>query len=79
MKSEIFFYFLKLGTLGFGGPLSLIAQMQVDLIEKKKWMPHEEFLTALPIIKAMPGPIAFQETRDSNVKIRFSKKHLRFA
>lgn len=57
---EVFFYFLRLGALGFGGPLALIAQMQKDLIYERKWMDEESFRRTFGLIKAMPGPVAFQ-------------------
>lgn len=53
-------YFFYLGILGFGGPFALIAQMQRDLVEEKKWISMEEFRRALVAIKAMPGPLAHQ-------------------
>ena len=57
---EIFFYFLKLGSTGFGGPLAVIAQMQVDLVLEKRWISPQEFRSLFGLIKAMPGPVAFQ-------------------
>lgn len=57
---EVFLYFLRLGSLGFGGPLAVISTIQKDLIENKKWMPQEEFNAVFALIKAMPGPVAFQ-------------------
>ncbi len=57
---EVFLYFLKLGFMGFGGPLALLNSMQRDLIEQRKWMAADVFLRAFSIIKAMPGPVAFQ-------------------
>jgi chromate transporter len=57
---EIFFYFFKLGCLGFGGPLALIAQMQKELVQDKKWLTDEQFNRVFALIKAMPGPVAFQ-------------------
>lgn len=57
---ETFRYFLRLGCLGFGGPLALIAQMQRDLVENRRWIEPEAFARAFSIIKAMPGPVAFQ-------------------
>lgn len=57
---ETIFYFLQLGLLGFGGPLALIAQMQRDWVEKKQWIPLDDFLRCLVVIKAMPGPVAHQ-------------------
>jgi chromate transporter len=56
---EIAIYFLRLGCIGFGGPLSLVAQMQKDLIEERKWIPQQEFVQSLALIKAMPGALAF--------------------
>ncbi len=59
-KTEIFFYFLKLGCIGFGGPVALTAVMQKELVEEKKWLEKSEFNQAFPLIKAMPGALAFQ-------------------
>jgi len=57
---EVFLYFLKLGLTGFGGPLALLSSMQRDLIHQRQWMAPDVFLRAFSLIKAMPGPIAFQ-------------------
>lgn len=57
---ETFFYFLRLGFFGFGGPLALVASMQRDLVDKRRWMNPEEFIRTFALIKAMPGPVAFQ-------------------
>ena len=48
---EVLLYFLKLGFLGFGGPLALIAMMQEELIVRRKWMSEEEFTAVLPLVK----------------------------
>lgn len=58
--SEVFIYFLRLGLVGFGGPLALIAQMQKDLVEEREWISREEFIQVFALIKSMPGPVAFQ-------------------
>ena len=57
---EIFLYFLKLGATGFGGPLAVIAQLHQDLVLEKKWISQDEFRSLFGLIKAMPGPVAFQ-------------------
>lgn len=59
MHLEVFKYFLRLGVLGFGGPLALISSMQRDLVEKRRWMEPQDFNATFALIKAMPGPIAF--------------------
>ena len=56
---EILLYFLRLGCLGFGGPLSLVSMIQKDCIEEKKWLSQDDFQSAFSLIKALPGPIAF--------------------
>ncbi len=57
---EIFFYFLKLGSLGFGGPLAIVAMMQKDLAKDRQWISEDEFRQTFALIKVMPGPVAFQ-------------------
>lgn len=57
---EILKYFLTLGATGFGGPLALVAIMQKDLVDDRKWIEHNEFLQVLALLKAMPGALAFQ-------------------
>ena len=32
------FYFLQLGTFGFGGPIALAGHMEKDLVEERKWV-----------------------------------------
>lgn len=53
-------FFLLLGSTGFGGPLSLIQQMRQHFVEQQKNIPAHTFDQAFTLIKAMPGPIAFQ-------------------
>lgn len=57
---ETFKYFLHLGLTGFGGPLMLIQHMRKHYVYDTKQMTSEEFDQAFTLIKAMPGPIAFQ-------------------
>ena len=53
-------YFLYLGLTGFGGPLVLIQHMRQHYAEKHGKISPVEFDQAFALIKAMPGPIAFQ-------------------
>ena len=59
-RSNLLLYFLKLGAIGFGGPLALISQMQKDLILKHQLLTEEEFDQAMALIKTLPGPVAIQ-------------------
>src|SRR5919112_275445 len=53
-------YFLRLGGLGFGGPIALVGYMQRDLVEERRWFSEKEFQQALAIGQTMPGPLAAQ-------------------
>jgi chromate transporter len=51
--------FLKIGALGFGGPFSLLAIMQKEVVERHKWLSSEEFTQSVGIGTMSPGPIFF--------------------
>ncbi|HEX9487063.1 MAG TPA: chromate transporter [Gemmatimonadales bacterium] len=53
-------YFLKLGTLGFGGPIALAGHMQQDLVEQRGWITPEEYKEGLALAQLAPGPLAAQ-------------------
>jgi chromate transporter len=53
-------YFLKLGTLGFGGPAALVGYMHRDLVVDRGWIDEGEYKLALGLAQIMPGPLAAQ-------------------
>ena len=53
-------YFLKLGAIGFGGPVALVGYMQRDLVERQQWIDDEEYKLGLALAQIMPGPLAAQ-------------------
>jgi chromate transporter len=53
-------YFLKLGAIGFGGPVALVGYMQRDLVERRRWIDDEEYKLGLALAQIMPGPLAAQ-------------------
>src|SRR5438105_11035453 len=57
---EIFWYFLKLGWLAFGGPVGQIGLMHLQVVERQKWIEEEEFVRALNFCHILPGPEALQ-------------------
>lgn len=48
--------FLKLGTIGFGGPAVHIAMMHDEVVIKRKWMSNEYFLDLVGATNLIPGP-----------------------
>src|SRR5258708_34970376 len=57
---EFLRYFLRLGTIGFGGPIALAAAMRRDLVEKRKWISAQEYSEGLAFSQLSPGPLAAQ-------------------
>lgn len=53
-------YFLRLGALGFGGPVALANAMRRDLVEARHWISEEEYENGLALAAACPGPLAYQ-------------------
>jgi len=57
---DIGLYFLRLGALGFGGPVALANYIRADLTEKRRWLTPQEYEEGLAIATACPGPLAYQ-------------------
>src|SRR5262244_2412056 len=57
---ELLFYFLRLGTTGFGGPIALVGYMQRDLVEKRRWISRQDYVEGLALAQLAPGPLAAQ-------------------
>jgi chromate transporter len=53
-------YFLKLGTIGFGGPVALVGFMHRDLVERRRLISEETYRLGLAFAQIMPGPLAAQ-------------------
>jgi chromate transporter len=53
-------YFLKLGTIGFGGPVALVGYMYRDLVESRRWIGDDDYKEGLTLAQLMPGPLAAQ-------------------
>jgi chromate transporter len=58
--SELLFYFLRLGLLGFGGPVALVGQMERELVAERGWLTKEQMREAIAICQSLPGPLAIQ-------------------
>ncbi|MFL5354531.1 chromate transporter, partial [Archangium sp.] len=57
---ELFWYFLKLGWLAFGGPVGQIGLMHLECVERQRWISEEEFVRVLNFCHVLPGPEATQ-------------------
>jgi chromate transporter len=57
---EIVLYFLRLGFLGFGGPVALVGQMERELVADRGWLTKEQMREAIAVCQSLPGPLAIQ-------------------
>jgi chromate transporter len=53
-------YFLRLGALGFGGPVALVGQMERELVGDRGWLTKEEMREVIAVCQSLPGPLAIQ-------------------
>src|SRR3989449_46780 len=53
---EIAILFLKLGTISFGGPAAHIALMEDEVVRRRRWLSHEEFIDLVGATNLIPGP-----------------------
>jgi chromate transporter len=52
---QIFLAFFKIGTFAFGGVYSMIPSFERELVDKRKWITHDEFVESLAIGQMTPG------------------------
>lgn len=57
---EFLLYFLRLGALGFGGPIGLAGHMHRDLVEQRRWISQQDYVEGLALAQLAPGPLAAQ-------------------
>jgi chromate transporter len=55
---EFTLYFLRLGAVGFGGPIALAGYMQRDLVDDRKWISLSDYKEGLALAQLAPGPLA---------------------
>jgi chromate transporter len=58
--SEVVAYFLRLGLIGFGGPVALVGQMERELVVDRKWLGRQQMREAIAVCQSLPGPLAIQ-------------------
>ncbi len=57
---QLVLYFLKLGALGFGGPVALVGYIRRDLVEQRAWFTDADYKEGLALAQLAPGPMAAQ-------------------
>lgn len=55
---SLFTLFLRIGSTAFGGFMALIAVVQNNVVEQRKWLSQEEMLDGVSLATVLPGPVA---------------------
>lgn len=54
----MFWSFFKIGAFTFGGGYAMVPLIEIEVVDKKKWIDKEEFLDTLVIAQSFPGALA---------------------
>ena len=54
----LFLTMLKIGLFAFGGGYAVVALIESELVSKKNWLTHDDFMDMVAIAESTPGPIA---------------------
>lgn len=57
---ELVRYFLRVGLLGFGGPVALVGQMERELVTERAWLTKDQMREIIAVCQSLPGPLAIQ-------------------
>lgn len=56
--SQLFMSFMRIGAFTFGGGWAMISLIEREVVDKKGWIPREEFLDLLAVAQSLPGILA---------------------
>lgn len=76
MYFRLFWAFFKIGAFTFGGGYAMIPLIQREVVDRKKWLEDEEFISMLAIAQSVPGPISLNTAVFVGNKIRGIKGSL---
>jgi chromate transporter len=58
--SELAWVFLRIGCLGFGGPIATMAMMEEEACRRRGWITQAQYNEMYAITKMLPGPASTQ-------------------
>src|SRR4029079_12385312 len=66
----IFLSFLKIGLVGFGGGIPVLAQIRATTVRKRRWITDSEFAEAVALAQSLPGTSAGNSVTYIGVTLR---------
>jgi chromate transporter len=55
---RLFFCFLRIGCISFGGFMSLVSMIETQVVGKRRWLSEEDMLDGIALASLLPGPMA---------------------
>ena len=62
LLAEIYFTFLKLGSVSFGGGYAMISLIEREIVNEKKWVEKEKIIDIFAVSESLPGAIALNSS-----------------
>lgn len=66
----LFLSLLKIGFIGFGGGLAVIAQIRSLMVQQRHWLTEQEFAAGFALAQSLPGTAAGNITAYAGLKLR---------
>ena len=70
LYTEMFLTFAKIGSFTIGGGYAMIQMMEREVVEKKRWLDHEEFMNTLVVAQSTPGLFAIDMASHIGLKLK---------
>ena len=67
---ELFFSFCYIGLFMFGGGYAMLPLLEHVIVDKKKWLTHEEILDLYALAQCTPGVVAVNTATKTGYKIK---------
>ena len=55
---QLLWVFVKIGVLGFGGGYAMLSMVEKEVVDKRKWIPSDDFWDMIAIVQSLPGVFA---------------------
>lgn len=68
--AQIFLTFAKIGSFTIGGGFAMVQMMEREVVEKKHWLDHEEFMDTLVVAQSTPGLFAIDMASHIGMKLK---------
>lgn len=70
LYTDLFLTFAKIGSFTLGGGYAMVQTMEKEVVDKKHWLNHEEFMDTLVVAQSTPGLFAIDMASHIGYKLK---------